>query len=289
MNEVLKGISAWFTRSFSKKSSTALPQPQRVVLDRVRQHITAGASPSALDYVEGVVRARRTWRLYDTSLPLPQETLRRVVEATTRAPTGFNLQGWTMVVVQSESQRTALCRAALGQRHVMDAPATVVFAGDTEPERNAPMALELGLDHKTLPPGYGPSYLRNIYYFLHGGPCQLLSAAKSVLSSAYSSQTGTPLLSVPVHRTGYAWKQTMIPVTTFVQLATAAGWETCILEGIDQDAVRRVVGLPDRFTVPVVVTVGYPRVDGGAESQALTAPPTPRFSTGHFVRWEKYQ
>eukprot|EP00796_Vickermania_ingenoplastis_P008464 gene8464-5940_t len=267
-------------------STGSAASPERVVKDRINR-LCRGST--ALDHVEAVVRARRSWRQYDTTLLLPQETLRRVLEATTRAPTGFNLQGWTMVVVQDPAQRAALCRAALSQKHVLDAPATVVFAGDTAPESNAPRALEMGLETKTLPPGYGPGYLRHIYYFLHGGPLQALAAAKAALSAAYSAQTGTPLLSVPVNRTGYAWKQTMIPVTTFVQLATAAGWETCVLEGVDQDAVRRVVGLPEKFTVPVIVTVGYPHLPEGKNSAALKSPPSARFDDSHFIRFDRYQ
>lgn len=262
------------------------PKPQQVVLNRITHHRCGGCT--ALDYAEATVRARRSWRLYDPSLPLPQETLRRVLEATTQAPTGFNLQGWTMVVVQEAAQKEALCKAALGQQQVLDAAATIVFAGMTEPERNAPSALELGLECGAIPAGYGPGYLRNIYYFLQGGPYQSLAAAKSVLSSVYSSQTGTPLLSVPVNKTGYAWKQTMIPLTTFIHLATAAGWETCVLEGLDEAAVRRAVGLPDSYTVPAIATVGYPMLEDGAHSKALHTPPSPRFSTNHFIRWNKF-
>lgn len=265
--------------------STSLP-PEQVVLDRIERHRHGGTTP--LDYAEATVLARRTWRMYDATRPLPQETLKRVLEATRHAPTGFNLQGWKAVIVQEPTQKAALAKAALGQRHVLEAPATIVFAGDTEPEANAPAALEMSLDAKAIPASYAPGYLRNIYYFLHGGPLQMFAAAKSVLSSAYSARTDTALLSVPVNMTGYAWKQTMIPVTTFVQLATAAGWETCVLEGIDQDAVRRVVGLPERFTVPVIVTVGYPLLDKGDKSAALNTPATPRFNASHYFHWEKY-
>lgn len=264
----------------------SIPRPEQVVHRRVEERLKGS---STLDHVEAATRARRTWRAYDTTRALPQDTLRRVLEATSQSPTGFNLQGWTMVVVQDKAQRLALARAALGQRQVADAPATVVFAGDMEPERNAPLALEMGLEASALPPGYGPAYLRHIYYFLHGGPLQAFAAVKSVLSSAYSSHTSTPLLSVPVNRVGYAYKQTMIATGTFLQLATAAGWETCVMEGIDQEAVRQVVGLPSRFTVPVIVTVGYPLVDAGSSSSALTAPVTPRFSPSHFIKFEKYE
>lgn len=259
------------------KANAAVTEGVQQRVDSIRKGNTT------LDHLEAVVRARRTWRQYNPTRRLPQDTLQRVIDATMRSPTAFNLQGWTMVVVQDTTAKERLAAAALGQPHVRSAAATIVFAGDKEAMRNAPLALELGMDSKALPAGYGPGYLRNVYYFLQGGPFQSLAAAKSLLSSAYSKSTGTPLLSVPVNMTGYAWKQAMIPATTFVYLATAAGWETCILEGIDEDAVRRAVNLPSNFTVPVIVTVGFP-VAGTADP-----PMTPRFSQHHFVHHDRFQ
>lgn len=296
------------TVNYSSSSAVAaVPSPEAVVLKRIQNYYerhSRGSLASApftstapLDYAEAVVRARRTFRQYDPSRSLPQAVLKRVLEATMRAPTAFNLQGWTMVVIQSPEQKKALGKAALSQRHVLDAPTTIVFAGDTEPERNAPLALEMSLDSNTIPPTYAPGYLRNVYYFLHGGTFQAFGALKSILSMAYTAQTGTPLLSVPVNKTGYAWKQSMIPLTTFVYLATAAGWETCVLEGIDQNEVRKVAGLPDRFTVPAIVTVGYPlpASDLGNDSNlsavntlSPSAPLSTRFDHSHFIHWERY-
>lgn len=290
----------------SSSGSRGVPTPETVVLDRIQHYYQQAPEwrssstfdrTAPLDYLEAVIRARRSFRSYDTSRPLPADLLKRVIEATIRAPTGFNLQSWTMIVIQSPERRAALAKAALSQRHVLDAPATIVFAGDTEPERNAPSALEMGLETKTISPNYAPGYLRNVYYFLHGGPLRTMACLKSVLSSSYSARTGTPLLSVPVNMTGYAWKQTMIPLTTFLYLATAAGLETCVLEGIDQEAVGRVCGLPKRFTVPAIVTVGYPLVPKDLESNPdsteakslrPSAPLSPRLSFNHFVHWEKY-
>ncbi|CAG9568246.1 nitroreductase-like protein [Leishmania major strain Friedlin] len=243
------------------------------------------SSSAALDAVEAVVRDRWTCRQFDTAKPIDLDTLKRVLAATTRAPTGFNLQGWHAVVVTNEAVREQLFKAALGQPQVLQAPATVVFVGDTEPERNAPQALEMGLETGYYSPLYGATYLRNIYYLMHGGPMQSMAAVKSVVSAWYSRAAGTPLISVPVSRTGYAWKQTMIPATTFVNLCTAAGWETCMMEGIDEDAVKRALGVPaERYTVPVIISVGYATATEAEKRQVCSS----RFATPHTVRWNKF-
>ncbi|KAG5486330.1 hypothetical protein CUR178_07641 [Leishmania enriettii] len=243
------------------------------------------SSGAALDAVEAAVRERWTCRQFDTAKPIDLGTLKRILAATTRAPTGFNLQGWHAVVVTNTEVREQLFQAALGQPQVLQAPVTVVFVGDVEPERNAPQALEMGLETGYYGPLYGATYLRNVYYFMHGGPMQSMAAVKSIVSAWYSRTAGTPLVSVPVSRAGYAWKQTMIPAAAFVQLCTAAGWDTCMMEGIDEDAVKRAVGVPvERYTVPVIVSVGYATA-AEAEKRRVRSP---RFATLHTVRWNKF-
>lgn len=243
----------------------------------------AAAAASSLDVVETMVRSRWSCKRFDPARPIDEATLRRVLEAMTRAPTGYNLQGWHAIVVTDAGQKSLLHQAVLGQQQILDAAATVVFAADMEPERNAPQALELGLETGYYGPMYGPTYLRNIFYFLHGGPLQTMAAAKSSLSAWYSSATGTPLLSVPVSRAGYAWKQCTFPADTFLHLCTAAGWNTCVMEGLDEGAVRRVVGLPERYSIPMVISVGY------ATREAMeNRVPSPRFACSHLIRWNRY-
>ncbi|CAJ1008807.1 putative Nitroreductase family [Leishmania naiffi] len=273
----LRSLVTW-----GRASATVASSASPASCGRTAGCISAGV---ALDAVEAAVRNRWTCRQFDTAKTIDLDTLRRVLTATTRAPTGFNLQGWYAVVVTSTAVREQLVKAALGQPQVLQAPATVVFVGDMEPERNAPQTLEMGLETGYYDPLYGSAYLRNVYYFLHGGPMQSMAAVKSAVSAQYSRATGTPLVSVPVSRAGYAWKQTLIPATTFVQLCTAAGWDTCMMEGIDEEAVKRVLGVPvDRYTVPVIVSVGYATAAEAEKRQVRS----PRFATPHTVRWNKF-
>ncbi|RNF27408.1 nitroreductase [Trypanosoma conorhini] len=239
-------------------------------------------SSSPLQAVTGVVHDRRSCKRFDPTRPVDLEVLEDLLAMTTRAPTALNLQPWVAVVVHEAEQRAALADAALGQPQPRDAPVTVVFAGDMEPERNAPAALELGLESGYYHPMYGAGYLRSAYYLLHGGPMESMSHAKSLVSTWYSETTGQAMLSVPTNKQAYAWKQAMIPATTFLYLATAAGFDTAILEGFDEAQVRRVAGLPARFTVPVIISVGH-----GAE-HGFHSVRSPRFHTRHLIRWGKF-
>ncbi|CAD2222452.1 hypothetical protein AGDE_08330 [Angomonas deanei] len=164
---------------------------------------------------------------------------------------------------------------------------------------------------------YGPSYLRQVYYYLHQGPFQTMQCAKNLTSYLYNFSISknnnsiyqnhhrlpnhyTPLLTVPSSATAYAQKQTIFAVSTFLYLCTAAGLQTCVMEGFDEHAVKIVAGLHqnnnnnnnetnnsfhmDRYTVPCVVSVGY--ADDNNNNNSLVR--SPRFSSSHFVHWNSF-
>lgn len=251
----------------------------------------AAAAPTTSAY--DAVTQRRTCRRFDPDRTIPEATLERICRATTRAPTGFNLQPWTAVIAHSAGQRGRLFRAALSQPAVGTAPVVVVFAGMLDASAQAPQVWVLGEASGYYRPAYGPSYLRSVYYMLHGGPGNVMNVAKACLSQWYSQATGAPLLSVPLSPQSYAWKQAMIPAATMVALATAEGVDSCMLEGFDEGAVLDACGLPrDRFTVPVMVCLGY----GATAEQcaALDGVPafhgvaSPRFPVEAFFHRDQY-
>lgn len=237
---------------------------------------------SSLDAVKSVVQNRRSCKRFDSTRTVDLNLVDNLLAMTVRAPTSLNLQPWVAIVVHETKQREALSHAALGQLQPRDAPVSVVFAGDMEPEKNAPAVLEMGLECGYYHPLYGATFLRHVYYLLHGGSLGSLACAKSVISSLYSHCTGVPVLSVPTNMQAYAWKQTMIPATTFLYLATSAGFDTSVIEGFDEAEVRRLVGLPSRFTVPVIISVGHGTKDG------FHSVCSPRFPTRHLIRWNKF-
>ena len=203
--------------------------------------------------------------------PIPDGLLKRLLKVAQRAPSGYNLQPWVAVVVSAAEQRAELLPAALGQKQVEEAPAVVVFAGNTRPTENIHKAWLLGLHAGCYPRSYEPIYYRNIRFMLETGSCGALQVFKYGLTQGIGSMKPAP--SVPLSMQGYAWKQTMPAVMNFMNAATAAGLATSPMEGIDENAVKKVVGLPDHYTVPCIVAVGYPQ-----PSQRET-PAMPRFPT----------
>lgn len=259
--------------------------------------------------VESVLHRRTACRHFDPTRDIDVRILQRALAATRRAPTAYNLQPWHAIVIRSAATKEALCeRAALRQRAVRTAAAVLVFVGDTHVVSRAPAVLEMGMESGHIQPEHGAAMLRQIYYHLdhYAAPLtgasstspssvSMLALVKRGVSTLYRARTGTPLLTVPASPVGYAWKQTMIPATMFLTLAAAAGWQTLMLEGFDESAVKEVLGVPGRFTVPVMVCVGYAASDKStttSDSNISTRSgprgPTPRFSVEHMIRWERF-
>lgn len=117
----------------------------------------ANAIPTLEEYRELAV-SRRVVRGF-RSEPIPDDVLHGILEAANWAPSGANSQPWHFVVVEDEDLKAELADVfrdeityknqvdpdwpgAGNSREFMDAPVTVVVAGDTRKERLWPQLLD---------------------------------------------------------------------------------------------------------------------------------------------------
>lgn len=226
---------------------------------------TTNEAPELASFRRTVLRRRATRHFLDRELP--EGMLQDLLAITQRAPSGYNLQPWVAIVVRDPGARQQLRRAALGQAQVEEAPATVVFAADTHPARLMPRARRLGLESGHWNEEYARFLGKVVGITLGGGPLHVLRPFKWLLLRSLSLFRPMPM--IPRGRdaiAGYVAKQTALAAQTFMLAAASAGLDTCPVEGMDERWVRRVVGLPSRFVVPIIVPVGYPREDAQGRS-----------------------
>lgn len=148
--------------------------------------------------VMDAIRQRRSVRDYEDR-PVPEEVLRKVLEAARLSPSARNGQDRRFIVVRDREQRLRLARAARGQPQVAAAP-VVIAAVATKPEYVMPCGvpafpvdLAIALDHMTL-------------------------------------------------------------------VAVEEGLGTCWIGGFYQDEARGVLGVPESYTVALLLTLGWPRI-----------------------------
>ena len=77
--------------------------------------------------------------------PVPDEYLDAILRLGTQAPSGYNLQPWRFIVVQSPEQKKRLRSASYNQGKVEEASAVIVACGDADGWRkDLDLMLQLG-------------------------------------------------------------------------------------------------------------------------------------------------
>jgi nitroreductase len=176
------------------------------------------------------IRERRATPSFDGT-PIPAEDLRKILEAGLSAPSGYNMQPWRFIVVQSEDQKKRLRSAAYNQGKVEEASAVIVACGDADGWRkDLDLMLHQGREGG-MPESYADQARSNIPQYL----------------SHFSSDQ--------MH--GWLNKMVMIAFTHMMLMAEVMGYDTAPMEGFEQDKVHEVLRLPLSYWVVALLAVGH--------------------------------
>jgi len=72
-----------------------------------------------------VIQTRRSIRKYQQK-PVPQKTLKRILEAVRIAPSGSNRQPWKLIIIKDKTLKQKLATACNNQKFVAEAPVIIV-------------------------------------------------------------------------------------------------------------------------------------------------------------------
>ena len=163
--------------------------------------------------------------------PIPPEDLRAILEAGLAAPSGYNMQPWRFIVVQSPEQKKRLRAAAYNQGKVEEASAVIVACGDADGWRkDLDLMIHLGREGG-MPEGYAAQARNSVTNYL----------------SHFSSDE--------MH--GWLNKMVMIATTQMMMMAEVMGYDTAPMEGFEQEKVHEVLRLPLSYWVVALLGVGH--------------------------------
>jgi nitroreductase len=193
------------------------------------------------------IKERRATPSFDGT-PIPTEDLKQILDAGLRAPSGYNMQPWRFVVVQSPEQKKKLRAASYNQGKVEEASAVIVACGDADGWRkDLDLMLELGRKG-----GMPESYA-----------AQAQTSVPNYLSSFNTAQMQ-----------GWLNKMVMIAFTHMMLIAEVMGYDTAPMEGFEQDKVHEVLRLPLSYWVVALLAIGHSKgpdkFDGGRFEMAHT-------------------
>jgi nitroreductase len=209
-----------------------------------------------LDDFFSLAQSRRSCRHFQ-STPLPEGLLEKLLDCARWAPSGYNLQPTHFIAVDDAALKQSLYLACLEQRQILDAPVTIVFAGDQHPmESHFESTLKMDREAGAINDAY-ESLLRKFVPLAFGrGPLGLGRIAKALGAPLLRLFSPTP--SIPaVESRFWASKQVMLAAMNFMLAAHAAGLATVPMEGFDEGRIKKLLKLPSHVVVPVIIPVGY--------------------------------
>ena len=183
-------------------------------------------SKSLAEAIEG----RRSTPSFDGT-PIPAEALRQMLDAGRSAPSGYNMQPWRFIVVQSAEGKRKLRAASYNQAKLEEASAVIVACGDMDGWRgDLPRMLEMGRE---------------------GGMPESYAAQASTSVSQYMSSFTTDQMKL------WLTKQVTIAYTHTMLMAEVLGYDTAPMEGFEQDKVHAALRLPLSYWVVALLAVGH--------------------------------
>jgi nitroreductase len=211
-------------------------------------------------------------RKYDQR-PIPDDVLRRILDAARRAPSWANVQSWHFVAVKETATKELLRQLAIGQKFIGQADAVIVCCGDmaawSEQERIKQMRQLSPILSDDLGISFDEDFIKN-----------------SLKDPAYN-----PALRGKEVMLARLYEQLSLAIAFMILQAKHEGVGSCIIGAIANEAtgmnqplyqqVRQRLNLPDDKLILTLVTLGYP-----APGVSLTQRPRKPFD--EVVSREKY-
>lgn len=222
---------------------------------------------------------------------------KQALELACRAPTGFNVQPYKLLLVESPSAKQALAKYCIGRNRdrVLDSDCSVVFLADRESMRTwkqyrTMLESNPSSKHKTKKSFRGWLKLRGLTGLFSsglplpkviGGPISFgIRLAMRVISWFVRARLVVPTLSSPEC---WSQKNTMLVAMTYMLGCSSRGLDTTPMEGFLSWGIRRSLKIPRRYTIPLVVSTGKAlhkkeSDDAGMGHGNTAETATPRFS-----------
>ena len=230
---------------------------------RASERVVAEALATDAQAFYDVVESRRSVRIYAHE-PVPEEVVRRAMDAALKAPNSSNLQAWEIHWVRAAEKKAKLAEYCLGQPAATTAQELFVFVArpDLWKRNNNRMIAHLRSTPGT--PEKAFQYFEKITKLVYNqGPFGMFRPFKWIWFTFRGWGQPTPREPIHLgHMDVWAHKTTALACQTFMLAARAEGFDSCPMEGLDSKRVKRLLGLPRRAGITMAISMGK-RAEGG--------------------------
>lgn len=207
---------------------------------------------------EKVIRSRRSVRVY-TDEPIPEHVMRRCLELAVLAPSSSNLQPWEFYWVRDPENKKRLVRYCLNQPAAATAQELIVCVARLDTwRRNRDLMLQMIADSDGKFPEVMSDYYRTIVPLACGqGPFYWFGPFKRLAMNLMALRK--PMPRGPAGKSDmrvWAHKSVALACENLMLALRAFDFDSCPMEGMDATRIRKLLRLPRRAEICMVISAG---------------------------------
>ncbi|PYI51024.1 nitroreductase family protein [Paenibacillus flagellatus] len=194
---------------------------------------------------------RHAVKKYDPNAKMSRDEIKKLLEIAQQAPSAWNLQPWTFLVIDEPEAKQKLLPIAFGQQQVVDASMTVAVLGDLEAQRNAESV-------------YQPAVASGMM------TAEVKDRLVGQIESAYAN---------PQTARDQAFLNAALPAMQLMLAAKSMGYDSCPMGGFDATKLSEAFRIPDRYIPIMLIAVG---------KATHPAYPSTRFEVDAVTKWNTF-
>jgi nitroreductase len=219
---------------------------------------------ATLSAFKQVLEARRSIRIYDGT-PLPESVMRDCLQDATLAPSSSNLQAYELYWVRDPAKKKALAAACLGQPAATTAGDLVVVVArqDLWRQNLKKLLSVMTRDGQKLPDSVAHYYNDLIPKVMASDPFGIMNLVRRAKFSFDGLKK--PMIRTPVSRGDhriYGHVQATLAAQTLMLSFSAHGYDSCPMGGFDEHRVKKLLDLPAKAEVTMVISAGTRKPEG---------------------------
>lgn len=214
------------------------------------------------DIFNQIVTERRSIRLFDQGHPYDKSIVERSLQRAILSPNSSNMQLWEFYRIISSEARAKVAEYCMGQRTAVTAQELVVFVARPDKYKQSIKRNLAEIDNSKSSESDRGKDRRRQYYsklmplFYRGDFFNILSTIKRLI--VFFSGLARPVVrevsnadkKVTIH------KSIGLAAQTFMLSVRAEGYDTCPMEGFDSKRIKKLLNLPRKAQINMVISVG---------------------------------
>lgn len=198
-----------------------------------------------------IVNYRRAVRKFDPTFPYDYSIVRQCLELATLAPNSSNMQLWEFHRVITPDKLKLMKECCLGQNAAKTANELVVFVTapqkwQQQAERNAAVIRKAFAGKENVPQHVFDYYEKDMFLLYGGKGLTKYKGLDGDNGNERRKQDVRVILN----------KSVALAAMTFMYAMSEAGYDTCPMEGFEEDKIKDLLKLPKEAEVCMVISCG---------------------------------